>query len=35
MKYAIKMASDGMMYIQTFMKTGLGIQVILGLLPRQ
>jgi hypothetical protein len=33
MKYIVKMASDGMMYIPNFMKIGLGIQVILALLP--
>jgi hypothetical protein len=35
MKYTIEMASDGMIYIPSFMKIGSGIQVILRLLPRQ
>jgi hypothetical protein len=35
MMYTIETASDGMIYIQIFSKTGLGIQVILRLLPRQ
>jgi hypothetical protein len=29
MKYAIKMASYGKIYIPSFMKTGIGIQAIL------
>jgi hypothetical protein len=35
MKCAIEIASDGMMYIPSFMKIGSGIQAILRLLPRQ
>jgi hypothetical protein len=35
MEYTVEMASDGMIYISYFMKIGLGIQVILRLLPRQ
>jgi hypothetical protein len=35
MKYTTEIASDGMIYIQSFMKIGLGIQVILRVLPRQ
>jgi hypothetical protein len=34
-QYTVKMASDGMIYIPSFMKIGLGIQVILRLLPIQ
>jgi hypothetical protein len=33
MKYAVEMASDGMICITSFMMIGLGIQVILRLLP--
>jgi hypothetical protein len=33
MKYAVEMASDGMLHVPSFMKFGLGIQVILRLLP--
>jgi hypothetical protein len=33
MKYTIEVTSDGMIYIPSFMKIGLGIQVILRLLP--
>jgi hypothetical protein len=32
--YAVEMASDGMLYIPNYMKTGSGIQAILRLLPR-
>jgi hypothetical protein len=35
MKYIVEMASDGTMYILSFVKIGSGIQVILMLLPRQ
>jgi hypothetical protein len=35
MRYTIEMASHGMIYVLSFMKIGLGIQVILGLLPGQ
>jgi hypothetical protein len=35
MKYANGAASDDMIYITRFMKIGLGIQVILRLIPRQ
>jgi hypothetical protein len=35
MKYTVEMASDGMIYVSSFMKTGSGIQVMLRLLPRQ
>jgi hypothetical protein len=35
MKYIVEMASDGMIYIPSFMKIGSGIQVILRLLPQQ
>jgi hypothetical protein len=31
----VDMTSDGMMYIPSFMKTGLKVQVILRLLPQQ
>jgi hypothetical protein len=34
MKYNVEAASDGMIYIQIFMKIIMGIQVILKLLPR-
>jgi hypothetical protein len=34
-RYTIEMASDGMTYIPSFMKTGSGILVILWLLPQQ
>jgi hypothetical protein len=30
MKYTVQMASDDMIYTPSFMKTGLGIQVILS-----
>jgi hypothetical protein len=33
MKCATEMASDGMVYVSSFMKIGLGILVILKLLP--
>jgi hypothetical protein len=32
---AVEMASGGIMYIPSFMKIGLGVQVILKLLPQQ
>jgi hypothetical protein len=35
MKYTVKMASDGMIYLPDFMKIGLGIKAILRLLSRQ
>jgi hypothetical protein len=35
MKYTVEMASDGMLYVPSLMDIGLGIQVILKLLPRQ
>jgi hypothetical protein len=35
MKYTIELASDGMIYIPSFIKIGLGIQIILRLLPPQ
>jgi hypothetical protein len=35
MKYAVEMASDGMIYLPSFIKTGMGIQVVLRLLPGQ
>jgi hypothetical protein len=35
MKHAIETASDDMIYIISFMKIGLGIQVILRVLPQQ
>jgi hypothetical protein len=35
MKYAVEMASVGMIYIPTFKMTGSGIQVMLRLLPQQ
>jgi hypothetical protein len=35
MWYTVEMASDGMIYIPSFMKIGSGIQVILMLLPQQ
>jgi hypothetical protein len=35
MKYAIEMASGGMIYIPSFMMIGSSIQVILRLLPKQ
>jgi hypothetical protein len=35
MKYTVEMASDGMIYVPSFMKIGLGLQVILRLLPAQ
>jgi hypothetical protein len=35
MRYTVKMASDGMIYIPSFMKIVSLIQVILRLLPRQ
>jgi hypothetical protein len=35
MKYTVEMASDGMLYIPSFMKIGSGIQVILRLLFEQ
>jgi hypothetical protein len=35
MRYTAEMASDGMVYIPSYMKTVSGIQVILRLLPRQ
>jgi hypothetical protein len=33
MKCTIEMASDGMIYVPNFMKIGLGILVMLKLLP--
>jgi hypothetical protein len=33
MKYTVEMASDGMIYVLSFMNISLGIQVILWLLP--
>jgi hypothetical protein len=33
MRYTVELASDGMMYIASFMKIGSGIQVKLRLLP--
>jgi hypothetical protein len=35
MKYSVEKASDGMMYVLSYMKIGSGIQVILRLLPQQ
>jgi hypothetical protein len=35
MKYTFEMASDGIIYIPSFMMISLGIQVILRLLPQQ
>jgi hypothetical protein len=35
MRHAVQMASHGMIYIPSVMKTCLGIQVILSLLPQQ
>jgi hypothetical protein len=35
MKYTVEVASDGMIYIPSFMKIGSGIQVIFKLLSRQ
>jgi hypothetical protein len=35
MRYIVDMDSDGMMYIPSFLKFDSGIQVIVGLLPRQ
>jgi hypothetical protein len=34
-KYTVEMASEGMIYVPSFMKIALGIQVILRLIPRQ
>jgi hypothetical protein len=34
MKYIVEMASDGMMFVLSFMKIGLDIQVILRSLSR-
>jgi hypothetical protein len=34
MKYAVEMISDGMIYVPSFMKIGLDIQVILRSSPR-
>jgi hypothetical protein len=34
MKCTFEMASDGMIHVPSFMKTGSGIEVILRLLPR-
>jgi hypothetical protein len=34
MKYAADLASDGMIYIPSFVTIGSGIQVILRLLPQ-
>jgi hypothetical protein len=34
-KYTIQMASDGMIYVPSFMRTGSGILVLLRLLPQQ
>jgi hypothetical protein len=35
MKYAVEMASDGMIYIPSLMTIGSGIRVILRVLPQQ
>jgi hypothetical protein len=35
MKYTAEMVSNGMIYEPIYMKTGVGIQGILRLLPRQ
>jgi hypothetical protein len=35
MKYTVQVVSDAMIYIPSFMKTGLNIQVILRLLSQQ
>jgi hypothetical protein len=35
MKYTVEMASDGMIYIPSFMKISSGIQTISSLLPRR
>jgi hypothetical protein len=35
MRYTVEIASDGMMYLPSFMKIGSGIQVMLRLLCRQ
>jgi hypothetical protein len=35
MECNVEMTSDGMIYVPSFMKIGLGIQVILRLLSRQ
>jgi hypothetical protein len=35
MMYSTEMASDGMIYIPSFMMIGSGIQVMLRLLPEQ
>jgi hypothetical protein len=35
MKYAIKMASGGMIYVPSFMTISSGIQIILRILPQQ
>jgi hypothetical protein len=35
MNYTVEMASDGVMYIPSFIKIGSGIKVILRLLPQQ
>jgi hypothetical protein len=35
MKYVVEMGSGGMIYIESFMKTGSGIQVISSLLQQQ
>jgi hypothetical protein len=34
MRYTIEMASDGMIYVLSFMKICSGIQIIIRLLPR-
>jgi hypothetical protein len=34
-RYTVEMASGGMMYVQSFVKTGSDIQVLLRLLPGQ
>jgi hypothetical protein len=34
-RYTVQMASEGIIYVQSFMKIGSGIQVMLKLLPRQ
>jgi hypothetical protein len=34
MKYTIEMASDGMIYLPSFMKTGLDMQILLMLFPQ-
>jgi hypothetical protein len=34
MRYTVEMASDGMIYVPSFMKICSGIEVIIWLLPR-